>query len=245
MKPLLALLASPLFAVQISQAAEAPVTIQFNACMSLESAQRALGIDGEGKTKTTYLFESPALGLYNGKIEIRLRLKKKKAVLTAKNFGTSDDTVNALAAKGAECEYDEHGGQKSGSCKFDQEITLDQAEALIRGAPLSDTLSAQQLFLIDFQSKSSEHLNESKALGPVMDSSFDTTPKGFDGPLDLDVSVTPRGTQFLELKSKSTLTTWQAQMRTLESWLGATGVILCKDQSGVRIRKYKDLMGLN
>jgi hypothetical protein len=196
------------------------------------------------KGKITYLFESPDFDLYKGKIQIRMRTKKGKATLTVKNFEVSEAVVNDLQSKGASCEYDVHAGLKTGSCKFNQALSATDVSALLSGqADLSSLISDEQKMLMDDLGPVSGSLSQVRPLGPVQDLSADADIEGLPAALSLDVSVTPKGTEFMEIKTVATDANWEAQRQATQQWLTEQSVNLCPDQSGVRLRKFQDLMG--
>lgn len=225
--------------------ADVPVTIQYNVCTPLQGARQALGLESaSSKAKTTYIFESRDYALYNGNIQIRLRTKANKATLTVKNFGMGDNVVTALLAKGASCEYDVHGGIKTGSCKFDQELDSDVAAAVISGkSTLDSVISSDQKLVLNYGGDMMAALSRVTPLGPVKDTSDDVTSSDLAFPVALDTSTTPRNTVFIEIKSVANEASWRSQLVTVQSWLKSKGLLFCDDQSGVRLRKFQDLFG--
>jgi hypothetical protein len=226
-------------------AADAPAPgasadIQMSLCAAPAEIEAALKLRPAGTMLQVWLFDDPALSLFDKGLRIRLRETGQGADLTLKAAGQdcAKRAGGRLPRSEEKCEYDLHDGKLVGSLSLTRAIDLRAKKALLGGKPLADELSAAQKRFLQGQPGAWPLAPTIRALGPIRVRSYRTSDKRYA----IDVSELPSGERFIEISRKVALADAARVHEQLKSDLAKAGVAACADQSAQAVNKLRALL---
>jgi len=226
-------------------AADAPVPrasadIQMSLCAAPADIEKALKLRPAGAMLQVWLFDDPALSLFDKGLRIRLRETRQGADLTLKAAGQdcARRAGGRLPRSEEKCEYDLHDGKLMGSLSLTRTIGLRAKKALLGGKPLANELSAPQKRFLQGQPGAWPLAPSIRALGPIRVRSYRTS----DHRYAIDVSELPAGERFIEISRKVALADAARMHEQLRSDLARAGVAACADQSAQAVNKLRALL---
>jgi hypothetical protein len=221
------------------RAAESLAEIQINLCSPPAQVIGALQLAEKGKPTTVWLFDSPALTLYQAGLRLRLREQGKSSDLTLKVAGQDCETVDgALLRPDGKCEADLHGDALDDVVSLTRRLDTHGRETLLapharNGAPLAEALKAaldlrQRAMLTARRGISGAALlpQDIARLGP----STVRTYRGAKQAYEVEVWTLPDGAQFVELSYKVPREAAFARRADLLSQVTGAGLAICPDQ---------------
>jgi hypothetical protein len=230
-----------LASASIASAAGPRAEIQVGLCGEPAAIESALALRPRAAPYETWLFDDPALALFDHGVRIRLRVGKQRAELAVK---IANQDCRALPAglvppHEGKCEFDVHGDAIAGAVSLTRSLDARDTAALIAGTrPLSAMLSpAQARYLREIVQVDPLPAGV-VALGPIANRVYRTG----DGAYDVDVSQLPGGQRYAEISTKVPLAQASVAEARLAARLAQAGVTPCADQSAQAAGKLRLLL---
>lgn len=239
-------LAALLLGSQSFAANERGADLQYYLCDKPHVVRDALDLKkSDADERDVYLFETAKLTIFDHGLQIRLRVKNKKARLSIKRFDLSEaEFAREEAQNEGKCELDVHGkGQiRILSCSSDAKISHEDAEKLIDGKlKLNEALDKTQAQILKDAAVDITRL-ELKVLGPIQSRAWDFQLPEIDDGLALEQQKLPDGTRYIEFSVKTKAARLSNEIAAAERVLAAKGLSLCPDQTGQREGKLRALL---
>lgn len=121
--------------------------IQLSLCSPSDQIEKALHLQRRGTSMEVWLFDDPALSLFERGLRFRLRLTNAPAELTLKiaNQDCAKIAPGLVPSGEGKCEYDIHGTTIAGAVSLSRSLDASAARDLLAGhLSLADALSAAQ-----------------------------------------------------------------------------------------------------
>lgn len=219
----------------------ARIELQVSLCDEPDHIIRALGLRPSGEPLEIWLFDGPALALFERGVRFRLRVGARDAELTLK-AATGDCTslrADALADQG-KCEYDVHGERISSAVSLRHNLDSSIAHELVAGrTALPQTLSPVQIRYLDETLHLWPLAKDTRPLGPIEAQSYSTSSSPR---YDVDISRLPDGERYVEISRKVPYAQAARSLVALTKALAVAGVTACADQSAQAVNKLRSLL---
>jgi|SRR5450755_2519858 len=216
--------------------------IQIGLCAPPDQIVQALALRPRGAPIKVWLFDDPALTLYQRGLRLRLRVADDRSEFTLKvadqDCARPDPRVVATTSEG-KCEYDVHGTTMAGAVSITRRLSTESTGDLIAGrAAPAQSLSPAQINYLREVIGLWPLAPGLRALGPTQVQTYRT--KG--GPYDVDISQLPAGEQYVEISRKVPVPDAARAMGKLEAALSRAGLEMCADQSAQAVNKLRALL---
>ncbi|MEO8305588.1 MAG: hypothetical protein ABI724_15855 [Betaproteobacteria bacterium] len=218
----------------------ARVDIQLSLCSPPEQVESALHLQRRGAPLEVWLFDDPALSLFERGLRFRLRLTKGQAELTVKvaNQDCAKLALGLVPSGEGKCEYDIHGTTMAGAVSLSRSLDASATRDLLGGQlPLAEALSATQIHYLRSMVGVWPLPAGVRALGPQQVASYGAKGK----PYGVDVSQMPTGAPYVEISRKVPAVDATRLYEALVSELTLAGVTICTDQSSQAGNKLRSL----
>ena len=215
--------------------------IQVGLCAPFEEIERVLHLRPQGGPVTIWLFDDPALTLFERGLRLRLRIAGNRAELTLKAANQDCSRIDPKAVPPGEgkCEIDMHGAMMAGAVSLSRRLTLTEKDDLVSGRRTAGEMlgRVQIAFLRDVVGFWPLPPNI-RALGPIEARSYRTQGVQYD----VDVARLPAGDTYVEIARKVPAAEAFRARSAMDSMLAGAGVAACADQSAQAVNKLRSLV---
>lgn len=215
--------------------------IQVGLCGDPAVIAHALDLAPRGPAYETWLFDDPALSLFDRGVRLRLRMLGKHPELTVKIADQDCRTLapGLLPPREGKCEYDVHGDVIAGAVSLTRRLDTATAAALLSGRrTVAETLSPAQARYLREIVRIDPLPADLRALGPIANRVLATR----DGTYDVDESTLPGGQRYVEVSVKVPIARATAAESALQARLTQAGVTPCAEQAGQAAQKLRLLL---
>jgi len=231
-----AIAAEPLHGAKETQA-----EIQVGLCAPTDQIGHALDLHPRGSPLNVWLFDDPALTLFERGLRLRLRAGEGRSDFTLKIANQDCARLNPKVVPWGEgkCEYDVYGTSITGAVSLTRKLSAKSTNDLLAGrvAPAQMLSPSQIAYLRDVVGIWPLPPGI-RGLGPMQVRTYRTK----SGLYDVDISQLPAGTEYVEISRKVPVTEATRAMGVLKEDLARASVEMCADQSAQVANKLRSLL---
>jgi hypothetical protein len=218
--------------------------VQMNLCAEPDAIIRALDLRPEGAAPVeAWYFDSPALGLFERGVVVRLRRGESGAELTIKVADQDCPAIDPalLPPASGKCEYDLHGADLKGAVSLNNSLDEATTRALLAGdRPLAATLSSVQARYLQQATAAWPLPAGIRVMGPVHIQPYRAAGERYV----VEMWQLPTGRRYTEISRKTAFADAMKLRGQIEAKLAKAGVPPCADQSSQAGSKLRTLAGL-